>query len=319
MSSETSANKCTLSVVVPLFNEEENVKELFTQISSATAALSNYSTEIIFVDDGSTDNTVAVAKQLQPLTLVTLRKNYGQTAAFDAGFKQATGDIIVTLDGDLQNDPQDISLLLEKLDEGYDVVSGWRKHRKDTLSKKITSRTANLLRKILFKDSIHDSGCALKVYRKECFDDLDLYGEMHRFIPALLEHRGFKVAEVVVNHRPRVHGVSKYGNIARGFKSLTDMISVWFWGRYSARPLHVFGTAGIFLITGGLALLTTLLILRLFLGIELADRIWPLIAIFSTMSGIQLFTIGILADFQSKVYYRSHNRMNYSINTIDKL
>lgn len=305
-----------LSVVVPLYNEEGNVAVLHEQIVRSLRSLTDWSWEIIFVDDGSYDNTYAECQQLSNLTVVSLRKNFGQTAAFDAGFKQATGDVIVTLDGDLQNNPDDIPLLLAKLEEGYDVVSGWRKRRKDTLSKKITSRSANFLRKIFFKDSIHDSGCALKVYRRECFNDLDLYGEMHRFIPALLENQGFRIGEVVVDHRPRLHGQSKYGNIKRGLKSLTDMISVWFWGRYSARPLHVFGTAGIMFAVIGSCLLLVMLILRLSFGFELAERIWPLVGVFCIITGIQLFTIGIVSDLLSKIYYKSHNRMNYSIKEV---
>ncbi len=308
-----------ISVVVPLYNEEDNIVELHQQIVAVTKTLPQYEWELVFIDDGSKDKTVERAQALQDVTLIRLRKNYGQTAAFDAGFKYASGQVIVTLDGDLQNDPADIPKLLEKINEGYDVVSGWRKNRKDTIGKRITSRTANLLRKLFFKDSIHDSGCALKAYRKECFENLDLYGEMHRFIPALLGQQGFTVTEVVVNHRARLNGVSKYGNLKRGIKSLTDMIAVSFWGRYSARPLHIFGTAGIGLILIGIAMLSGLFILRLFYGFELSERIWPMIAFFAILSGIQLFMIGILTDMQMRIYYRSHNRMNYTIGNITKL
>lgn len=309
----TLEKKGKLSIVVPLYNEEGNVTELHRQIVQSLTLLPDWDSEIIFVDDGSTDNTCKECLDLTPLILVKLRKNFGQTAAFDAGFKQASGDIIVTLDGDLQNDPNDIPALLAKMDEGYDVVSGWRKSRKDTLSKKITSRSANMLRKFFFKDTIHDSGCALKVYKRDCFNDLDLYGEMHRFIPALLEHQGYRAGEVVVNHRPRLHGQSKYGNLKRGLKSLTDMISVWFWGRYSARPLHIFGSTGLICVTVGSGVLVVMFILRLALGFELAERIWPLVGVFLIITGVQLFMIGIVSDVLSKIYYRSHGRMNYSI------
>lgn len=162
---------------------------------------------------------------------MVFRKNFGQSAAFDAGFKRATGDIVITMDGDLQNDPADIPLLLAKLDEGYDVVSGWRVKRQDSLSKKIFSRGANMLRTILIHDNIHDSGCSLKAFRRECFEDFDLFGEMHRFIPALLEIKGFRVAEVPVSHHPRVHGVTKY-NWKRSVKGFVDMLAVWFWRKY---------------------------------------------------------------------------------------
>jgi len=306
-----------ISIVIPVYNEEENIHELHKQLLETIGSFEEKNEwEIIFVDDGSTDKTHEKCLDLSPLTIIKLRKNFGQTAAFDAGFKQATGDIIITLDGDLQNDPADIPKLLGKMEEGFDAVSGWRKHRKDTLSKKVTSRTANIIRKIIFKDSIHDSGCALKAYRKECFNDLDLYGEMHRFIPALLESQGYKVAEVVVNHRERLYGQSKYGNIKRGVKSLSDMIAVWFWDKYAARPLHIFGSAGIFTTILGSGLLAALFIGRLFFNISLADKIWPLIGIFLIITGIQLFTIGILTDFLSKIYFKSHGRMNYFISHV---
>lgn len=313
-----SEKKGKLSVVVPLYNEEGNVSELHRQIVQSLTLLPDWDSEIIFVDDGSTDNTCVECLELEPVILVTLRKNFGQTAAFDAGFKQATGDVIVTLDGDLQNDPNDIPALLAKMEEGYDIVSGWRKSRKDTLAKKITSRSANILRKLFFNDTIHDSGCALKVYKKECFKDLDLYGEMHRFIPALLENQGYRAGEVVVNHRPRLHGQSKYGNLKRGLKSLTDMISVWFWGRYSARPLHIFGSAGLILSVIGTGILMLMFILKLIFEFELAERIWPLIGVFLIITGVQLFMIGIVSDVLSKIYYRSHNRMNYSVKDVIK-
>ena len=238
-------NKPHLSVVVPLYNEEGNVEELHRRIVAALASIGKFY-EVIFIDDGSTDKTSDIARSLSPLTLITFRRNFGQTAAFDAGFKQAKGEVIITLDGDLQNDPKDIPLLLAKINEGYDVVSGWRHERKDPLSKKIFSRAADLLRKILLDDNIHDSGCSLKAYRRECFDHLDLFGEMHRFIPALLELEGYRVAEVKVSHHPRVYGTTKY-NWKRAIKGLTDMIAIWFWRKYASRPVPFFGGTGLFL------------------------------------------------------------------------
>ena len=229
-----------ISVVVPLYNEEGNVRELHKRILDACEKLGK-PFEIIFIDDGSKDETIKNAQGLTPLTLIKFRKNFGQTAAFDAGIKQAQGEIVITMDGDLQNDPADIGLLLSKMEEGFDVVSGWRFKRKDSLSKKIFSRTANLLRKILIQDTIHDSGCSLKAYKRNCFEDVDLFGEMHRFMPALLELQGYKIGEVKVNHYPRVHGVTKY-NWKRGMKGFVDMISIWFWRKYSNRPLHLFGS-----------------------------------------------------------------------------
>lgn len=303
-----------LSVVVPLYNEEGNVQELYRKIHEAVLKVGR-PFEIIFVDDGSKDGTLAAAKALSPLTLIAFRKNYGQTAAFDAGFKAAKGEIIVTMDGDLQNDPADIPLLLEKLSEGYDVVSGWRVKRQDPWSKKIPSRIANLLRKILIQDTIHDSGCSLKAYKRECFQNVDLFGEMHRFIPAILELEGYRVGEVKVSHHPRIHGVTKY-NWKRGFKGLVDMISIWFWRKYANRPLHLFGASGVILSSVGIAILLWMLIEKLFFGASLSERLWPLVGIFLTLVGIQLFISGLLADIAVRNYYQTRHRMNYNIREI---
>lgn len=304
-----------LSVVVPLFNEEGNVGLLHKKIVLACDKLQK-PYEILFINDGSKDKTSEEAKRLSPLTLIEFRRNFGQTAAFDAGFKHAKGEVIVTMDGDLQNDPSDIPLLLEQMEkENYDVVSGWRYKRKDSISKKIFSRGANLLRKILLHDEIHDSGCSLKVYKRECFEHLDLYGEMHRFIPALLEIQGFRVGEVKVSHHPRTQGVTKY-NWKRGMKGFVDMISIWFWNRYSHRPVHIFGGIGILLMIIGKLLLIWMIIEKLFFDAELSEKIWPLMGIFLIMIGVQFFIFGLLSDIVTKIYYKNHERMNYSIKDI---
>lgn len=303
-----------LSVVVPLYNEEGNVKELHRRIKEACAKLGK-PFEIIFVDDGSKDGTVKDCEGLTPLTLIKLRKNFGQTAAFDAGIKHSTGEIVITMDGDLQNDPADIPLLLEEMKNGFDIVSGWRWQRKDTFSKKFFSRGANLLRKVLLQDTIHDSGCSLKAYRKECFEGIDLFGEMHRFIPALLQLEGFSVGEVKVSHHPRVHGKTKY-NWKRAIKGFADMISVWFWRKYSGRPLHLFGGAGMAMSLVGGAILTWMAVEKIFFSASLSERIWPLIGIFLVLVGIQLFVSGLLADILIKNYYRNHEKMNYNIKEI---
>lgn len=306
--------KSDISVVVPLYNEEGNVAELHEKIVAACEKLEK-PFEVIFVDDGSSDRTNEICRDLRPLKLITFRKNFGQTAAFDAGIKNSSGEIIITMDGDLQNDPADIKILLEKLDEGYDVVSGWRKSRKDSLMKKIFSRTANVLRKILIDDGIHDSGCSLKAYRRECFEDVDLFGEMHRFIPATLKVQGFKIAEVVVSHHPRKHGVTKY-NWKRGLKGFVDMISVWFWKKYANRPLHLFGAGGLIIFAFGMVLGISLSFARIFFDFKLADRIWPLVAVFMVLMGVQLFVFGLLADISIKNYYKGQGRMNYKIKEI---
>lgn len=303
-----------LSVVVPLYNEEGNAKELHRRIVEACQKIGK-TFEIIFINDGSTDGTVADCAGLHPLKLINFRKNFGQTAGFDAGIKEAKGEIIITMDGDLQNDPNDIGALLSEMDKGYDVISGWRWQRQDPFMKKISSRAANLMRKILIKDNIHDSGCSLKAYRRSCFQDVDLFGEMHRFIPAILELEGYKVGEVKVNHLPRVHGQTKY-NWKRGVKGFVDMVDIWFWRKYANRPLHLFGGAGMLLSFAGTLILVWMAIEKIFFGESLSDKIWPLIGTFFIMVGIQLFVFGLLAGIIVKNYYKNRERMNYSIREI---
>lgn len=305
-----------LSVVVPLYNEEGNVKLLHEKILDACQKLGK-GFEIIFVDDGSKDKTVEEALTLSPLKLIQFRKNFGQTAAFDAGIKEAKGEIVVTMDGDLQNDPADIKLLLEEMEKGFDVVSGWRHKRKDTFMKKFFSRGANLLRKVLIQDKIHDSGCSLKAYKRACFEEVDLFGEMHRFMPAILEMQGYRVGEVKVSHHPRVHGVTKY-NWKRAIKGFVDMISIWFWRKYANRPLHLFGGSGIVLSFLGSAILLWMVIEKL-MGGSIAEKIWPLIGIFFVLAGIQLFVFGLMSDILMKNYYKNRNAMNYSIREVVEL
>lgn len=303
-----------LSVVVPLYNEEGNVGELHRRIMEACQKLEK-TYEIIFINDGSTDNTIEECKKLSPLKLIIFRKWFGQTAGFDAGIKAAKGDIIITMDGDLQNDPADIKLLLEEMNKGFDVVSGWRFKRKDNFSKRFFSRGANLLRKILIHDHIHDSGCSLKAYRRGCFEEVDLFGEMHRFMPAILEMQGYRVSEVKVSHHPRVHGVTFY-NWKRGIKGFVDMISIWFWRKYANRPLHLFGGSGILLSLLGTAVLLWMAVEKLFFGESLSEKIWPLVGVFFIMIGVQLFIFGLLADILIKNYYKNQGRMNYSIKEV---
>ncbi len=306
-----NANSVEISFVVPLYFEEDNVVQLHANIVAAAEKLRK-SYEVIFVDDGSRDATVQRAQELSPLTLIVLRRNFGQTAAMDAGIKAARGEVVVTLDGDLQNDPADTKLLLDKLDEGFDVVSGWRYKRKDTFMKKFFSRGANLLRKILLNDSIHDSGCSLKAYKRECFEGIDLYGEMHRFIPAILEMDGWRVGEVKVSHHPRVAGVTKY-NWRRAVKGFVDMVSIWFLRHYAARPLHFFGGTGIVLTVVGSAILGWMLVEKILFGEAIAGRMWPLVGVFVTLAGIQFFIFGLLADMTMKNNFKIRGRMNYVI------
>ncbi|MDA3814736.1 MAG: glycosyltransferase family 2 protein, partial [Patescibacteria group bacterium] len=254
-----------LSIIIPVLNEEGNVLNLHKEIMD-TFNKNDLRGEIIFVDDGSSDKTVQELKKISPIKIIVFRKNFGQTAAMDAGIKLATGEILITMDGDGQNDPADIPRLLDKIDEGFDVVSGWRKNRKDPWSKKLLSRGADKLRKVLIDDQINDSGCSLKAYKKECFENVDLYGEMHRFIPAVLKIQGFRIGEIVVNHRPRMSGTTKY-NYKRLVKGFLDAISVWFWRKFSARPLHLFGGLGLFCGIVGVLTLFWMAFDRFFLGL----------------------------------------------------
>ena len=304
-----------ISVVVPVFNEEGNVRELHREIVEICEK-ENYNYEIIFVDDGSSDETSRICKELRPLKYIRMRKNFGQTAAMDAGIKASQYDYIVTMDGDLQNDPEDIPRLVRYLEENdLDVVSGWRKHRKDSLMKKFTSRGANFLRGIIVKDNIHDSGCSLKIYRRECFDHINLYGEMHRFIPALLKIKSFTVGEIVVNHRPRTSGVTKY-NWKRTIKGFVDMIALWFWGKFSSRPLHIFGATGlVFLFIGFLCGLWSL---GLFLaGAKMSNNIKPpLLTIFFMVIGLMMFVFGLMSDITLKTYHGLGIDSTYNIKEV---
>jgi glycosyltransferase involved in cell wall biosynthesis len=301
-----------ISVVVPVLNEEGNVKLLHEEIMAACKN-AGYRFEIIFVDDGSTDRTPAICKELKPLKYIRMRKNFGQTAAMDAGIKASQYDYIVTMDGDRQNDPADIPSLVDYLEENdLDIVSGWRKHRKDTAMKKFTSRGANFLRKIIIDDGIHDSGCSLKIYRRECFDHINLYGEMHRFIPALLKIKGFKVGEIVVNHRPRTSGKTKY-NWKRTFKGFVDMVSVWFWGKFAVRPLHIFGTAGMLSMLVGFVCGIWSCVLY-FSGAKMSNNIMPpLLTVFFIVIGLLMFVFGLMSDMLSKTYYGMGIDTSYSI------
>lgn len=301
-----------ISVVVPVFNEEGNVRELHKEILEVCKK-ENYKFEIIFVDDGSKDKTPEICKELKPLKYIRMRKNFGQTAAMDAGIKLAQYDYIVTMDGDRQNDPADIPKLVNYLEENdLDIVSGWRKNRKDTVMKKFTSRVANFLRGIIVKDNIHDSGCSLKIYKKECFDHINLYGEMHRFIPALLRIKGFEVGEVVVNHRPRTAGVTKY-NWKRTIKGFVDMISLWFWSKYAVRPLHILGAGGMVSIFLGVVCAIWSIVLFA-LGYKMSNNIMPpLLTVFFIIVGLLMFIFGLMSDMMSKTYYGSGIDISYSI------
>lgn len=301
-----------ISVVVPVYNEEGNVAELHREIKEVCEK-NGYTYEIIFINDGSTDKTGEVCRTLRPLKYIELRRNSGQTAAMDAGIKAAGYDYIVTMDGDRQNDPADIPEMLCYLTEnGYDMVSGWRKYRKDTFMKRFISRGANFLRYFLVHDGIHDSGCSLKVYKRECFQGINLYGEQHRFIPALLKIKGFTVGEVVVHHRPRTSGTTKY-NWKRTIKGFVDMISVWFWNKYASRPLHLMGGIGfLFLGLGGACGIWSILIFLS--GQKMSRNIMPpMLTIFFCILGLLMFIFGLMSEILMKIYYGVHVDSSYSI------
>ncbi|MCM2325641.1 MAG: glycosyltransferase family 2 protein [Candidatus Woesearchaeota archaeon] len=297
-----------ISVVVPAYNEEKNISELHSQIRRASKDC-----QIIFVDDGSTDNTFLELEKLKKkdknLVIIKFRKNFGQTAAWRAGFDNATGDVVVTMDADLQNDPEDIPKLVKKIDEGYDVVSGWRQKRKDSLSKKSFSLLSRFLRGKMIGDEIHDSGCSLKAYRKECLADLELHGEMHRYIAELLAFKGYKIGEVKVNHRPRTKGKTKYGLI-RLPKGLLDLVVVLFWQKYSDRPIHLFGGLGLLMSMIGTAIAGYLVYMKIFFGESLANRPLLLLAVLLIILGIQAIIFGLIADVLSKIYYKEKRAYN---------
>jgi len=305
-----------LSVVIPAYNEEENVPILYEKLKKVLDGLGQ-DYEIIFVDDGSTDGTYQRLKQLAEkdsrLKVIRFKRNYGQTAAMSAGFEHAKGDVIITLDADLQNDPEDIPLLLEKLEEGYHVVSGWRKDRKDPfLSRKLPSMVANWLISKITGVHLHDYGCTLKAYRAEVVKDLELFGDMHRFLPALTKRRGAKITEVVVRHHPRMFGKSKYG-IGRTVRVLLDIMLVKFLNEYINKPLYMFGSVGFLLLGLGLFSLFYLIFLKLFLEEPIGRRPLLILSVLLILAGIQLISTGLLAELLVRIYYRTKDAKPYVI------
>jgi glycosyltransferase involved in cell wall biosynthesis len=304
-----------LSVVVPLFNEAESVPLLVERLLAALRPLGR-SFELVLVDDGSTDTTAAVlrgqAASVPELVVVLLRRNYGQTAAMAAGFDASSGRLIVTLDGDLQNDPADIPMLLEQLEQGYDLVSGWRHQRQDhAVSRLLPSKVANGLIARVTGVKLHDYGCSLKAYRRELVDDMNLYGELHRFLPALAFIEGARIAEVKVNHNARQFGQSKYG-IDRTFRVLMDLFTVWFMKRFLTRPMYVFGFGGISAMAIGAVLSVYLLAVKLG-GAQIGTRPLLLVAVLALITGVQLFCFGLLSELQMRTYHESQGRPIYRV------
>lgn len=305
-----------LSVVIPVYNEEVNIKILIPQVKSVLDKIKK-TYEIILIDDGSSDGTFKTLKKLAEqdptIKLIRFRRNFGQTAALSAGFDLARGKVVIPMDGDLQNDPEDIPRLLEKMEEGYDVVSGWRENRKDRfLTRKLPSYLANKLISITTRVHLHDYGCTLKAYRKEILDGVQLYGEMHRFIPALASWMGVRVAEIKVNHRPREHGNSKYG-LSRTIKVLLDLINVKFLLSYSTKPLHLFGSIGLFFMVCSLFLLIVSISFKFTYHTLLSNNSIFLLSIIFFLVGIILIGMGLLGEIMVRMYYESQHKPIYVI------
>jgi glycosyltransferase involved in cell wall biosynthesis len=304
-----------LSIVVPLYNEEESLPLLVERLLAVLRPLGR-PFELVLVDDGSSDATAAVLRRLAAATpelvAVLLRRNYGQTPAMAAGFDASRGGVIVTLDGDLQNDPADIPMLLEQLRQGFDMVSGWRHQRQDhAVSRLLPSRIANRLIARVTGVRLHDYGCSLKAYRRELVEDMNLYGELHRFLPALAFIEGARISEVKVNHEARRFGKSKYG-IDRTFRVLMDLLTVWFMKRFLTRPMYVFGLGGLSAILMGVLLSAYLLLLKLG-GTQIGQRPLLLVAVLALITGVQLFCFGLLAELQMRTYHESQGRPIYRV------
>ncbi|MFB0565083.1 MAG: glycosyltransferase family 2 protein [Candidatus Aminicenantaceae bacterium] len=307
------------TLVIPVFNEAENLVELYDELIASCTKLKK-SFEIIFVDDGSWDNSFVILKKIQKkdprVKIIKFRKNFGQTAALSAGFDYSKGDIIITLDADLQNDPNDISLFIEKIEAGFDIVSGWRQKRKDKfLTRRLPSIIANWLISRITRVKLHDYGCTLKAFRREIIKNIRLYGEMHRFIPAIASYMGVSITEVKVNHRPRRYGKSKY-SIFRFNKVILDLLTVKFLLSYSTRPLQIFGLFGLASGTVGLVLGLYLSYQRLIVKVGIAGRPLLFLAILLMIIGIQFITIGLLAEIMARAYHESAEKSIYYIKEV---
>ena len=286
-----------ISVVVPVHDEERSVALLHDELSSALSQLDR-PWEVVFVDDGSTDGTFAALTRLhaahEEVRVIRLRRNFGKAAALQAGFERAEGDVVVTIDGDLQDDPAELPRLLAKLDEGFDLVSGWKAKRHDPLSRRLLSRLFNRVTSLVSGLRLHDLNCGLKAYRAEVVQDLRLYGELHRFIPVLAHYRGFRVAELPVNHRPRAHGRSRYG-MERYLRGFLDLLTVTFMGRYRHRPLHLFGGVGLLLGAVGTAVLVYLTVLKVS-GEAIGHRPLLTLGVLLVVVGVQLVSLGLVSE-----------------------
>ncbi|MEL6909651.1 MAG: glycosyltransferase family 2 protein [Cyanobacteria bacterium J06631_6] len=319
LSAVVDAPPLDLSIVVPIYNEAESIETLVQAIADAVIR-TNLRYEIICVDDGSKDGSTDVltklARRRTDLKAVILRRNYGQTPAMAAGFESARGKAIVTLDGDLQNDPADIPMLLEKLEEGYDLVSGWRRKRQDAaLTRLLPSKIANIIIAKVTGVKLHDYGCSLKAYRAELIADMNLYGELHRFLPALAYIEGARIAEVPVRHHARRFGQSKYG-LGRTIRVIMDLLTVYFMKKFLTRPMHVFGLGGVISLVTGLAMASYLTIVKLFLNQNIGDRPLLILAVLLIITGVNLFCFGLVTELLMRTYHESQRRPIYRIRDV---
>lgn len=301
-----------ISIVIPLYNEEDALRPLYAELKKA---LKNYSTdyELIFVDDGSSDKSLSIIKEFartdNKIKYISFRANYGKSAALQMGFKHSTGDAIVTMDADLQDDPTEIQNLLRKLEEGYDLVSGWKKKRYDPFIKRISSRFFNFVTRVLTRIKIHDFNCGLKAYRKDVVHSINVYGELHRYIPVLAKWKGFSVSEIIVKHHPRRYGKTKFG-ISRFFKGFIDLITVIFTTRYIKRPMHLFGFVGLLAAFAGFAVSLYLTYEKFILGIGINNRPIFFLGILLIIVGIQFFAIGLIGEL---IVHTNQNEKEYVI------
>jgi len=313
------SQRLDLSIVIPIYNEKESVKILYEKLNKTLSGM-GLDYEVLMIDDGSIDSTYDelsdVHKKDDKFKVIRFRRNFGQTAAMSAGFYYAKGDVIVTMDADLQNDPADIPEMLKMMDKGYDIVSGWRKNRQDkAFTRRFPSVVANKIISVLTRVHLHDYGCTLKAYRREVIKNIDLYGEMHRYIPAVASWMGVKVAEIPVKHHGRKFGRSKYG-MSRTIRVILDIITIKFLLSYSQRPIQIFGLMGLFSTLGGILVTAYLIVMRLFFGQSLADRPLFILSIFIIFIGIQLITMGLLAEILMRVYHEAQNKPTYVVKDI---
>ena len=304
-----------LSIILPVYNEDGSLEELYQEIKRVLDQLA-FGYEIIAVNDGSEDQSSEILKKIarddSKFKVIHFRRNYGQTAAISAGIDFSQGEILIPLDADLQNDPADIPKFLEKLNQGFDVVSGWRKDRKDNLTRRLPSQMANWLISFITKVKLHDYGCTIKAYKKETVQDIRFYGEMHRFMPAYAAWHGAKIGEIIVNHRPRKHGKAKYG-LSRVFRVILDLLTVKFLMTYLTKPIHFFGFIGLTSLFFGFLSGIVTLIFKFILGISLRSTQLPLITVFLIIIGVQFILMGLLAEILIRIYYEPRGKLPYSI------